>query len=317
MYCISGPLKKISFPAKTCQYSSTHIYSFRVYLLFIYSFYILFIHSIQYLFILYLQGKWETSSFHLCMLPGMENLKTCWAFSQDLIICKLQLVPFLQKTFHGECDCSYQTHSVQITLLRICSNKCQQSSCFSCWSQLKLKAAIYHQISAKLHRKFPLTVVPLIHGNLSRVSRETFFYFILVCSRNWNHPVLSHMPFAEPLTTAKQILRNPLFRVSSGSAGPWNLGAHRKQWRAFPAWPYQPSHHKNFLFWLNPSINLRLFCMINRRQFKDGLFVLCLWSGSCFLVSLSYSRVTTVCFKVLNHHKFLQIKAKIFYTKFL
>lgn len=138
----------------------------------------------------------------------MENLKTCWALSQDLIICKLQLVAFLQKTFHGECDCCYQTHNVQISLLRICSNKCQQSSCFSCWSQLKLKPAIYHQISAKLHRKFPLTVVPLIHGNLSRVSRETFFYFILVCSRNWNHPVLSHMPFAEPLTTAKQILRN-------------------------------------------------------------------------------------------------------------
>lgn len=138
-------------------------------------------------------------------------------------------------------------------MLRICSNRCQQSfSVLYAGASWIWRLLYTTKMPAKLHRKRPLTAVPLIHGNLSRVSRETFFSFILVCSRNWNHPGLSHMPFAEPLTTAEQILRNPLFRVSSGSARPWNLGDHRKQLRGFPAWPYQPSHHKNFLFWLSP-----------------------------------------------------------------
>ena len=71
-------------------------------------------------------------------------------------------------------------------------------------------------------------------------------YFIWVCSRNWNHHVLSHMPCSRPPTSTQKTLRNR-YSVTLPFASLWNSGAHRKKWRGFSsltvsaASPQEPS----------------------------------------------------------------------------
>lgn len=66
------PSKENQFSSKNCQYSSTYIHSFRVY------------------------TCKESEDHPLFPSACYQNLRTCRALRQHLIICKLQLVPFAE-----------------------------------------------------------------------------------------------------------------------------------------------------------------------------------------------------------------------------
>lgn len=94
-------------------------------------------------------------------------------------------------------------------------------------------------------------ILPHLHRMMSSDNRETFYpYFIWICSRNWNHCVLNHMPWVRPLASTQKTLKESLCSECCHLQGCGIQVSTGKSGESFLAWRYQPSHHKKFLCWL-------------------------------------------------------------------
>lgn len=218
-------------------------------------------------------------------LPTTKN----WYF---LVSHKLYLVPPSWNTVLGECDfikytiltCSYYEHA------RICLTS---TSVLFLLNHLKLVTSVHQQNVRKVRQKTSVNCSTSYSWE-SFGQKGKYFSTLSEFAQEVNC-VISRVPDHGKTNSKQSFIQCPLLQQSFGI---WLTKG--SIWEVFqPDCISQLTTRTSYFGWI-PSINWRLLFKINRSEFKDSFFALCLRSGSCTLVSLSYIRAIPVCFKILD-----------------